>query len=174
MWNISRLNYYADWVTIPFLILAALFTDVLYHGVTLFAILAAAFGYFAWTFVEYALHRWAFHRFYRKEHWIHHIRPGAYFGVPSWQTTAGWIAILGGCWGSLGIDIGGGLFVGLASGYLAYIVVHDRFHHGSIIEGSGTYLSRRLADHRAHHDSGKEVNFGVVTPLWDVLLKTRP
>lgn len=170
MWNISRASYYADFITTPILMLLALYTAT----ITLPALAAVAVGAFIWTFVEYALHRWVFHRFYRKQHWIHHIRPGAFIGVPGWQSGLTLVLVLGGCWGSLGVDIGGGLFLGIAGGYMLYIWMHDQFHHGSVIQGSGTYLSRREADHRAHHDHGKEVNFGVVTPLWDVLLKTRP
>lgn len=168
MWNISRASFYADWVSIPALLLLALFAMT----ISLPALAAVAAGAFIWTFAEYALHRWAFHRLYRKEHWLHHIRPGAYIGVPGWQTGGLFTVILGGCWGSLGVDIGGGLFCGIAGGYFLYIWAHDRFHHGKT--KPGTYWARREADHAGHHAHGKEVNFGVVTPLWDVLLKTRP
>lgn len=170
MWNISRASYYSDFIVIPFLLLAALYAMT----ITLPALAAVAVGAFIWTFVEYALHRWVFHRLYRREHWIHHIRPAAFIGVPAWQTGLAALAVLGGCWGGFGVDVGGGLFMGLGGGYLLYIWLHDTFHHGSVIQGSGGYVARREADHREHHDHGKEVNFGVVTRLWDVLLKTRP
>ncbi len=170
MWNISRASYYADWFTIPMLGFTALFTDVSYHGITPWAMLMFVFGAFLWTFIENAMHRWTFHRLYRKEHWIHHIRPGAYIGVPGWQTAGLFVLVLGGCWGSLGLDLGGGLFCGIASGYFLYIWAHDLFHHGRI--KPGTYWARREAAHRVHHESGKEVNFGVVTPLWDMVLGT--
>lgn len=170
MWNISRASYYSDFIVIPILLLAALTA----MHVTLPSLAAAAVGAFMWTFIEYALHRWVFHRLYRHEHWIHHIRPGAFIGVPAWQTALAFLAVLGGCWGAFGVDVGGGLFMGIGGGYFLYIWLHDRFHHGSVVQGADNYVSRREAVHRGHHDSGKEVNFGVVTSLWDVLLKTRP
>lgn len=172
MWNISRVSYYADWVTIPILIYTALITDVSYHGLTYIAVLMGVLGFILWTFVEYALHRWVFHRAYRKQHWIHHIRPAAFVGVPGWQTSLMLLLALGACWGSFGLDAGGGLFTGLAAGYGLYIWAHDLFHHGRVWPGG--YWARREEDHKGHHAHGKEVNFGVVTPLWDVLLKTRP
>lgn len=164
------MNYYADWITIPILGCAALFTDVLYHGIGLPAVLMFVLGAFLWTVAEYIIHRWAFHRLYRHEHWIHHIRPHGYASLPGWQTGGLFAVVLGGCWGSLGLDAGGGLFCGLAGGYFTYIWMHNRFHHGRTTPGS--YVARREAEHKIHHDSGKEVNFAVVTPLWDVLCGT--
>lgn len=173
MWNISRASYYADFITIPILGCVAAVTDVLYHGCpSLTAGLMFGLGVLLWTLAEYVLHRKVFHRMYRREHWIHHIRPAAFIGVPAWQSSGAFLMILGACWGSLGLDLGAGLFCGFAAGYWTYIWAHDQFHHGRL--KPGTYWHRRYLAHKEHHDSGKEVNFGVVTGLWDVLLDTTP
>lgn len=171
MWNLTRAGYYADFVTIPFLAIFALISDVSYHGVTLAMLCFAALGFLLWTFIEYATHRWIFHWSYRREHWMHHIRPGGYTGVPSWQTSLGALMALGGCLGSFGLDIGTGLFVGVAGGYFLYIWAHDRFHHGPI-PLPGTYWFNRMRAHDVHHSRGVEANFAVVSPFWDVIFRT--
>lgn len=168
MHSLSPASYYADWVTIPFLVCSLLITDHLYHGLTAATALMFVLGFILWTFAEYGTHRWLFHRVFRREHWLHHIRPNAYVGVPSWQTSLVAIAVLGGCLG-FGLDLGTGLFTGLAVGYLVYFWAHDKFHHGVAKPG---YWARRQASHAMHHKHGIEANFGVVTPVWDMLLGT--
>lgn len=171
MWNISKASYYADWVTIPFLGCVALISDVSYRGgLPFITMLMFALGFALWSFVEYAAHRWIFHRAYRKEHWIHHIRPKAYVGVPAWQTGLLFLMALGGTTGGFGIDIGAGLFSGFCASYFLYIWAHDKFHHGATVPGS--YWDRRRRSHDIHHARGIEANFGVVSPVWDVLLGT--
>jgi sterol desaturase/sphingolipid hydroxylase (fatty acid hydroxylase superfamily) len=176
MWNLSRASYYADFVTIPLLAAFALITDVSYHGLTAAMILMMLFGAFIWTFIEYALHRWLFHRKYRREHWVHHIAPARYIGVPPWQTFILFTLVMGGCLGSFGLDGGTGLFTGLAAGYFLYIWMHDKFHHRPRpLRGAWdgpSYWERREREHAMHHTKGIEANFGVVTPVWDMLLRT--
>lgn len=171
MWNLSKSSYYADFFTIPFLGCVALISDVSYRGgLPYVTALAMILGFLVWTFIEYATHRWLFHRVYRREHWVHHIRPAAYVGVPAYQTGLGALCGMGGLMGSLGIDAGAGAFCGLAFGYVLYIWAHDRFHHRSTVPG--TYWDRRRIAHTVHHARGIEANFGVVTPAWDMLLGT--
>ncbi|MGH7175147.1 MAG: sterol desaturase family protein, partial [Minisyncoccia bacterium] len=70
---------------------------------------------------------------------------------------------------TLGPCIGVGLLVGLVMGYLFYIVVHDRIHHGNIREGS--LLATLDANHEYHHRRFK-ANFGVTSPFWDHVFGT--
>lgn len=165
------MSYYADFVTIPIVGILALVADVSYHGLTFALILAAVVGFLAWSFVEYAMHRWLFHRTFRRDHWLHHFRPAAYVGVPSWQTTLGAAFLAVQLIGALDFDLGTGAFLGLAAGYLLYIFAHDRFHHGRLGLRPGYWHERRIA-HLLHHAKGQEVNFGVASPAWDMLLGT--
>ncbi len=174
-WRISAASYYADWFTIPLLILCAFITDYSYHGgLSWVATIAFVLGVITMSFIEYAMHRWAFHnpKLYRKDHWLHHIRPADYVGVPSYRTTFYFLIALGLLWATLGIDFGGGMFNGIAAYYLAYIFVHDRFHHGDLGLLSNGYWNRRRLAHLRHHRHGEEVNFGVATHWWDVLFGT--
>jgi sterol desaturase/sphingolipid hydroxylase (fatty acid hydroxylase superfamily) len=171
MAKLTRASYYVDWVTIPFLGLGTLIADVLYHGLTVLALAMLVFGLVLWTFAEYATHRWLFHRVFRREHWIHHIRPSSYDGVPAWQSNLIALLVLGGCIGSFGLDAGAGLFAGIAAGYVLYIWAHDRFHHFPHTFRS-VYWQGQERNHEMHHKRGIEANFGVVTPAWDMLLGT--
>lgn len=172
MWNLSRLAYYADFVTIPFLAIVALISDVWYHGVTVAMLGFLVLGFLLWTFMEYAIHRWLFHHVFRREHWFHHTHPAAYSTLPaSWQTGLVALAALSGCLGEFGLDIGAGLFAGIAAGYILYLWAHDRFHHGPI-PLPDTYWFNRMCAHDIHHSRGIEANFAVVSPFWDVIFKT--
>lgn len=173
-WRISAASYYADWVTIPIIGLTAAVTDVSYHGLTWVSWVAFVLGMIAMSFVEYASHRWAFHnpRLYRREHWVHHVRPADYIGIPGWQTAATFAFLLAALWLTIGIHAGSAFFVGVCTYYLAYIISHDRIHHGGNIGVKPGYWQRRRKAHDLHHAKGVEANFGVASPLWDMLLGT--
>jgi len=163
-WHLSRRSYYADLVTVPVLGIAAL----AYAGGD-FSLIGFVLGMLLMTFIEYAVHRWVFHRTYRREHWRHHMRPGDYIGVPGWQTALyfalGYALTL-----TFGVSFGTGLFLGVAVAYLTYIISHDRFHHGDPQAWTG-YWARQARRHMVHHQ-GKETNFGVSSPMWDHILGT--
>lgn len=149
-------------------------TDVSYHGIGTITFFGFALGALAMSFVEYGVHRWMFHnpKVYRAEHWVHHIRPTDYVGVPSWQSNLALILLLITMWGSCGLDFGSGFFIGFACYYLAYIMSHDGFHHGRFGLNSPGYWHRRRVAHLMHHAKGVELNFGVASPIWDMLLGT--
>ncbi len=173
-WRISKGSYYADWVTIPIIGILALVADVLYHGFTWLSPIMFVLGALAMSFVEYGVHRWVLHepKLLRNAHWPHHIRPAAYVGVPSWQTAIYFVLLLLASWGWGGFDLGSSFFVGFCTYYLTYIFVHDRFHHGNLgLIKAGYWRDRRKA-HLLHHAYGREINFGVASPLWDMLLGT--
>jgi sterol desaturase/sphingolipid hydroxylase (fatty acid hydroxylase superfamily) len=173
-WNISATSYYSDWVVVPILACAALITAVLYHGLTWLSPLAFVLGLIVMSFIEYGVHRWAFHNpnLYRREHWMHHLRPAAYVGIPGWHTALYFILALGGSIGSFGLDFGAWLFAGIGTYYLVYIISHDRFHHGTLGLNPTGYWNRQARRHFVHHQKGIEANFGVACPAWDMLLGT--
>lgn len=62
------------------------------------------------------------------------------------------------------------LFAGaFAAGYVAYGLSHWAIHN---IRFRNTLVRRWAADHHIHHYH-TDKNFGVTTPLWDMLLRTR-
>lgn len=165
-WHLNQATYYADFIIVPLLVLAALW----YASLSLPVVLAALLGVVVWTFIEYAMHRWIFHWFYRREHWAHHQRPKKFIGVPPWQTALAFLTVYVGCVGSLGLAWGTGLFTGLMAGYWFYIAAHALIHHGGIAKWDGI-LGRMARRHDLHH-KGYEGNFGVITTAWDKMFKT--
>jgi len=135
-------------------------------------------GALAWTLVEYLMHRFWFHAtprgpgsrvFLYVVHGHHHQYPNdpsrlvatplqfgsmllLFFGVWS-LATARWPAAL----------------AGTAAAYLGYEAVHWQIHHGRL----GGPLIRRLRKHPlAHHVDGAG-RWGISSPLWDWVFRSR-
>jgi hypothetical protein len=159
-WNQSRAAYYFDFALVPALMLAVLIQH--HSGYTA---AGAALGFALWMYAEYWIHRALFHHVFAQAHNLHHKRPRGYVAAPVWLTLIVHVPLCGAAL-SLGNGLAAGIFVGLEAGYLAYIVVHDRIHHGPKI--LPRWLARRARLHDLHH-KGVEANFGVVSSICDRL-----
>lgn len=165
MFNLSRVGYYADFVLMPLMLIGLVIINL-----GLVTIGAVAGGFVLWTLVEYLLHRVVFHHvpFLRDEHDRHHEAPADFIGVSSIAT----VALFAGLWLAarymLG-SIGDAMTFGFVIGYIGYIVVHDRFHHGNLRPGDWLYAAHHR--HALHH-RGLELNFGVTVPWWDIVFGT--
>lgn len=156
---------------------------------TSFAYLPAGFilGLFLWTFAEYTLHRFVFHyqpkgalqeRIVFLFHGIHHAQPqcktrlvmppivsipmaGLFYGlfILVFATALGlpqWVSPT---------------FSGFILGYLAYDMTHYATHHFAMRSGYWKYIKRY---HMQHHYKSPDKRFGVTSPVWDLVFKTRP
>jgi sterol desaturase/sphingolipid hydroxylase (fatty acid hydroxylase superfamily) len=168
-WTQDARGYYLDFVVVPLLMLVTLWTSLHYRGPSV-ALPVMALAFFAvWTLIEYWIHRTLFHHMLRREHWLHHKRPRGYVSAPWYLTAILHLLVLGGTLGSGGLAYGAGMFLGLEAGYLTYIVVHDRIHHGP---RRSAYIALRAALHDAHHTYASEKNFGVASSFWDHVFGT--
>lgn len=132
----------------------------------------------AWTLVEYVIHRWLGHdrRFTRNafggEHVAHHAR-GDHF-APTWKKVAflGLAAAVVLPPSVLVAGLADGLVFGLTfiASWLVYEVIHRRMHTSG---GVGPYARWIRRHHFHHHFHDPKKNFGVSSPLWDVILGTR-
>lgn len=165
--HLSRLSYLADFFIAPALILFA-FCYAISSGVTWWFVPAAVFGFVAWNPIEYCIHRFLLHDFYRRDHWLHHLQPRRNIGAPSWLTLLLQGSILAALVSALGPD-GAGAYCGLAFGYLCYILAHFTIHRFSIPPSHWLYPV--YLRHALHH-KGKEVNFNVLWPWTDRLCGT--
>jgi sterol desaturase/sphingolipid hydroxylase (fatty acid hydroxylase superfamily) len=144
-------------------------------------------GLFLWTLSEYLLHRFVFHfppKTPRMEritflfHGVHHAQPqcktrlvmppvvaiplalifyglfvlvwSVIFGLPQWV---------------------GPTFAGFLVGYLIYDLMHYATHHFPMRSGYLKYIKRY---HMQHHYKTPNARFGVSSPLWDMVFKTKP
>lgn len=128
-------------------------------------VLGFAAGVLAWTIAEYAVHRFVLHGVCELDHIAGHHRNPSDYGSPSWISIVAFFLTL---WLGLLAVGNGAQAAGFTGGYLLYAFVHRACHHDA---PAWPWLRRLVSLHAAHHASG-DVNFGVSTPLWDVICGT--
>lgn len=169
--DLSRPSYYLDFALVP-LLSAALIGVLLHAGAFKSLAFGLPLGILLWEIAEYLIHRLAFHRlaYFRAMHDVHHAHPRDYVGIASYGT----LAAFGGVWLALalmsGLWIAHGITAGVLLGYLFYIAIHDRMHHGERAR-FGPYMRFMFGHHAGHHRGG-EWNFGVSSPAFDVIFRT--
>jgi sterol desaturase/sphingolipid hydroxylase (fatty acid hydroxylase superfamily) len=142
------------------------------------SVLAFFLGGLAWTLLEYAIHRWLGHdartrpNVFESEHTQHHAA-GDYF-APTGKKVAVAVAMLvvvvvpG--WWLLGRVPGIAFAAGLAGCYGFYEWIHRRAHTHAPATANGRWVRKH---HFSHHFADPRVNFGVTSPLWDIVFGTR-
>jgi len=73
-----------------------------------------------------------------------------------------------------GPAFGSAFTAGVMLGYLFYCTIHVSMHHLGA-RGFGRYGAMMMRLHAGHHRGGqksKVVNFGVSSPLWDIVFRT--
>jgi Sterol desaturase len=141
-------------------------------GSPLIALLAIGLGLFAFSFIEYFFHRWMFHTrvpLFEQGHRTHHEQPLGYDSLPFFLpavvllTLAGLFVLI--------MPTGFALLMAgaITFGYITYGLSHFTIHH---VRFKHPWLRRWAGAHHIHHYH-PDTNFGLTTPLWDVLLGTR-
>jgi sterol desaturase/sphingolipid hydroxylase (fatty acid hydroxylase superfamily) len=144
------------------------------------ASLLYAAGLLVWSLVEYVVHRGSFHHephstrqlaFVYLVHGVHHAYPddSRRWMIPlgaSIPLAAGFFLLFRVALG----QYGAALFAGFIHGYLAYDLLHYFIHRGRLPGRIGRLLRQH---HMAHHYAKPDRNFGVSSPLWDVVFRTR-
>jgi sterol desaturase/sphingolipid hydroxylase (fatty acid hydroxylase superfamily) len=144
----------------------------LHAGGPLTALLAIALGVFAFSFVEYFFHRWMFHTripLFEQGHRMHHEQPLGYDSLPFFLPGAVLLALTGLCVLVIPTGFAYLMMGSVTFGYIAYGLSHFTIHH---VRFKHPLLRRWAGAHHVHHYH-PDSNFGVTTPLWDVLLGTR-
>ena len=169
----TRANYWAE-----FLVDLTLGSLLLFEGWRHFTSSplagAAAFllGLLGFSFVEYSFHRWMFHTripLFADGHHMHHAEPLGYDSLPFFLPGAILLMLTGML--LLVVPTGFGLVMmgAVTFGYIAYGLSHFTIHR---VRFNHPLLRRWAASHHVHHYHPHS-NFGVTSPLWDVLLGTR-
>jgi len=129
-------------------------------------------GLIFFSFVEYSFHRWLFHTAtgpLAQGHRMHHENPTGYDALPffvpplAMSALAGLVATVAPT--SFALLLSGAL----AAGYAAYGCGHTAVH---IWRFRRTFLRSWAAKHHIHHYH-PDKNFGVTTPIWDIVFGTR-
>jgi sterol desaturase/sphingolipid hydroxylase (fatty acid hydroxylase superfamily) len=136
------------------------------------AALTVLCGLFAFTFIEYAAHRWLFHGHtgpFEAGHNHHHVDPLGYDALPFFMPPLFMCAL--GLLFSLAVPLGYALLLAgvIAAGYAAYGMSHVMIH----VHRFQSPVMRRWAGFHNIHHYHPEANFGVTTGLWDAIFGTR-
>lgn len=168
----SRMNYWAEFGVDAALATLLIFAGAHHAEAPWIVPVAIIVGLFLYSFVEYVFHRWLFHThipLFERGHRQHHENPKGYDSLPFFLpgTVAVGLAALCTLFMPAGFAC---LMMGAATvGYIFYGLTHFAIHH---VRFKQPLLMRWAAFHHIHHYH-PETNFGVTTPLWDILLGTR-
>ena len=171
----SSISYFADMLLCPLLaVVLAIFASTRFAKLALveWSVMVIA-GVVLWTLVEYAMHRWIYHRvdLFKRYHEAHHASPQAYVGAPPGVGSGLIILLSFAPLVELAPALANGLTVGILSGYTIYMWVHHACHFWT--PAPGGYLYRVRLQHAVHHYRDHEGNFGVTTAFWDRVFATR-
>jgi 4-hydroxysphinganine ceramide fatty acyl 2-hydroxylase len=137
-------------------------------------------GTLIWTLLEYVIHRWIFHhepstRLGKKLHFIvhgvHHDYPndGSRLVMPPAVSIP--LAVI--FWLFFAVTLGRfapAVSAGFAFGYICYDSIHYAIHHFPMKRGIWLSLKQY---HLRHHFHDDHAGYGVSSPLWDYVFRTR-
>jgi sterol desaturase/sphingolipid hydroxylase (fatty acid hydroxylase superfamily) len=166
------MTYWWDFFAVPAYV-AVLLAVALLTGGSWMTLNAVAAGYLAWVGAEWWIHRVVFHRWYRREHWVHHRRPRELHvndAVPTLLTNALMAVTVAVALLALGLHHGSAFAAAALAGYWTYVTCHHAIHLHWV--GPFTpFFGNMYRRHDLHH-RGVEVNFNVLCPLGDVVMGT--
>ena len=169
----SKWNYYLSLVTdaltaLVFLVLSIIYTKDIWASIAFFIV-----GVLFFTFLEYAVHAWLFHKnhplkVFIEGHAHHHQNPFSYDAMPFFMsaliaTFFAWIL-------HFIMPLADALaFVGgMALGYFNYGIMHHIMHRR---EFSSKYWRYMQEFHFVHHKKPL-LNHGITTDIWDRVFGT--
>jgi dihydroceramide fatty acyl 2-hydroxylase len=137
-------------------------------------------GVIAWTLTEYVTHRISFHHmpttrwqvaYVYLVHGVHHAYPDdsrrwmipVVASIPIAVVFSGLFALALGRFASPA-------FGGFLHGYLTYDLLHHAIHRGRMSTRLGRFLRQY---HLTHHYASPDRHYGVTSPLWDLVFRTK-
>jgi len=149
-----------------------------YDIVELFSL--SILGLFAWTFVEYVMHRFVFHyepttsigkKIHFLAHGVHHDYPNDAKRLVLPPSVSIPLAI---CFYyffkfSVGAYYFPFFYASFLMGYLAYDMIHFAIHHFKI---NNKYWAAIKEHHMKHHYKESDAGFGVSSPIWDAIFNS--
>ncbi len=152
-----------------------------------YILLGLLLGLFFWTLAEYTLHRFVFHfsakgekmeRFVFLFHGIHHAQPQIktrlvmppVVSIPFAALFLGLFALIFNVIFNIPLWMAP-VFSGFGFGYLIYDLTHYATHHFPMRSGYLKFIKRY---HMQHHYKTPDKRFGVSSPIWDMVFRTKP
>jgi len=129
-------------------------------------------GLLLFTFIEYFFHRWLFHLWVPvmiRGHKMHHDNPLGYDALPFFVASLVYLGVAMVFSLVLPLGYASVMASAVALGYITYGLTHFSVHH---FRFRNLLVKKLVAYHQIHHHH-PEYNFGVTSPLWDIILGTR-
>lgn len=148
--KISRTGYWSDFYIYPLFILLFLTIGIVHLTINLLmAFFIYLLGIIIWSFVEYLVHRFLFHRFVflKKLHDTHHNSPTALIGTPTYLSLPIYtLTMFLPLYLLFGLGISSTIYSGILTGGLLYFFIHHSTHHVKSKKGSLLfyYLTLRI------------------------------
>jgi sterol desaturase/sphingolipid hydroxylase (fatty acid hydroxylase superfamily) len=169
----SRVAYWADFglyaVTIIVLVIFLFTSDKKIGYLQMGSFLTL--GLVAWTFLEYAIHRFVLHGIepFKTLHYEHHLRPRALILAPTLLTiTLIALLIFTPAFLLTSALPASAITVGLLIGYFGYAITHHAIHHWSMNWlGNSGWMRTLKRRHAVHHMQSFPTNYGVTSLFWD-------
>ena len=168
----GSVNYWFGFVTDPLTVLFFLFWEaIVLRSSILILSLSFGAGLLSWSLLEYAFHRWVYHKgqtLAHVGHKKHHEIPEALIAMPWFVVTA----FMASVWYVLVCRLQFHFILSFMAGSLTGFVFYGLFHH---VHHHFLFKNRRYRKLRAHHfihHQYTDVNFGVTTRLWDRVFGT--
>jgi sterol desaturase/sphingolipid hydroxylase (fatty acid hydroxylase superfamily) len=169
----TRVNYWAEFVIDGLLGTWLIATGLHMHSVPIASVVGILLsGVLVFSFIEYLFHRWLFHgpiSVFSDAHAAHHRNPLGYDALPFFippLVLMGLIVVLAVFLPPAYTCLLSGA---IALSYVGYGLSHFFIHHTRLRLRFARNWAARHHIHHFHPDR----NFGVTTPLWDMILKTR-
>ena len=136
------------------------------------AILTIVFGFLQFSLVEYCFHRWLFHgpeHAMERGHRRHHANPHGLDSLPCFLPPIALLVLVGLYAQVMPLSYALLLTGVTAGGYFMYGQCHELIHR---IRFGHPLVRKWAANHHIHHHHPNR-NFGVTSPLWDIVFGTR-
>lgn len=172
--SMSRANYRLAYVTDVACAVIFGYLGMRASNAWFLSIASLFLGAFAFTFVEYAMHRWLFHSdslLAGELHTSHHHDPKQPTALPFWSSAVSAPALFWTLSQFLSASVAHWMLCGFFVAYFSYGVLHHLQHSIRIKSVPFAWLRRKWIAHAVHHGR-VGVNFGVTTSLWDQVFGT--
>jgi 4-hydroxysphinganine ceramide fatty acyl 2-hydroxylase len=165
-------NYLGGFITDPATAVIITIWDVAFFRSNIFlAVPCFALGVGSFTLIEYAFHRFVYHKgntIAHTGHLMHHESPRLLLGMP-WFITSGFLWALWYIFAvRLHLHFVASFVGGFGMGYFIYCSVHHIQHHYAF---ANTWFRELTRHHNIHHCL-LDVNFGVTNRFWDRVFRT--
>jgi sterol desaturase/sphingolipid hydroxylase (fatty acid hydroxylase superfamily) len=175
------------WVPLATAFLVRAMMDSSDHRLPFYIPAGFLIGLFVWTLVEYMAHRFVFHYQARAPwqerllfvlHGVHHLQPQikTRLVLPPVLTIPVALPVYGVFYLFWDVVLSAQrwldpFFSGFVVGYVVYDMLHYATHHLPLRWHYLKYLKRY---HLLHHFKTPDQRFGVSSPLWDIVFRTKP